>query len=151
MDLSNPPSSAAPPADTAGFVPTVDLAAEAGRSDFYQRAAQQHLAPLWRVLHGLVTETPMPRCVPALWRYAQVRPYVMESCAQISTAEAERRVMVLENPGLPGQSRITQACSPACRSSCRARWRRPIAMLPRPCASSSRGATPSLPWAARRR
>ncbi|MGH8032955.1 MAG: gentisate 1,2-dioxygenase, partial [Luteimonas sp.] len=69
----------------------------------------QHLAPLWRVLHGLVTETPQPHCVPAMWRYADVRPFVMESCEQISTAEAERRVMVFENPGLPGQSRITQS------------------------------------------
>jgi gentisate 1,2-dioxygenase len=95
--------------DTSGIVATVNLAAEAGRSDFYQRAGGQHLAPLWRVLHGLVTETPVPRCVPALWRYGEVRPFVMESCSQISTEEAERRVMVLENPGLPGQSRITQS------------------------------------------
>jgi gentisate 1,2-dioxygenase len=92
-----------------GMVPSVDPAAEAGRADFYQRAAGQHLAPLWRVLHGLVTETPQTRCLPALWRWSEVRPFVMESCRQISTAEAERRVMVLENPGLPGQSRITQS------------------------------------------
>ena len=91
------------------MVPSVDRAAEAGRGDFYQRAGGQHLAPLWRVLHGLVPERPQPRCVPALWRYAEVRPFVMESCTLISTAEAERRVMVLENPGLPGQSRITQS------------------------------------------
>ena len=61
------------------------------------------------MLHGLVPEKPQPRAVPALWRYEDVRPFVMESCRQISTAEAERRVMVLENPGLPGQSRITQS------------------------------------------
>ena len=93
----------------AGILPSVDLAAEAGRGDFYGRAGQSHLAPLWRVLHGLVTDRPNPRCVPAIWRYAQVRPFVMESCGLISTEEAERRVMVLENPGLPGQSRITQS------------------------------------------
>ena len=92
-----------------GMVSTVNLAAEAGRGDFYGRASAQHLAPLWRVLHGLVTEEPVPRCVPVHWRYADVRPYVMESCSQISTEEAQRRVMVLENPGLPGQSRITQS------------------------------------------
>lgn len=92
-----------------GMVATVDRLAEQRRSDFYERARSQHLAPLWRVLHGLVTEHPVPRCVPALWHYADVRPYVMEACSQISTAEAERRVMVLENPGLPGQSRITQS------------------------------------------
>ena len=104
MDMTLPASD-----DHAGIVASVNLANEAGRSDFYQRARGQNLAPLWRVLHGLVTETPAPRCVPALWRYADVRPYVMESCQQISTEEAERRVMVLENPGLPGQSRITQS------------------------------------------
>jgi gentisate 1,2-dioxygenase len=31
----------------------------------------------------------------------------MEACDLIGTEEAERRVMVLENPGLPGQSKIT--------------------------------------------
>jgi gentisate 1,2-dioxygenase len=98
------------PADEfAGTVATVDREAEADRSDFYQRASRHHLAPLWRVLHGLVTETPRPGCVAAHWRYRDVRPYILESCDRISAAEAERRVMVLENPGLPGQSRITQS------------------------------------------
>jgi gentisate 1,2-dioxygenase len=93
----------------AGMVSTVDPHAEQARGDFYRRAASQSLTPLWRVLHGLVAEKPAPGCVPVHWRYAEVRPYVMESCEQISTSEAERRVMVLENPGLPGQSRITQS------------------------------------------
>ncbi len=96
-------------AASAGFVHTVNLAAEVGRSTFYERAAAQHLAPLWRVLGGLVTDTPVTRCLPALWRYEDVRPFVIEACSQISTAEAERRVLVLENPGLPGASRITQS------------------------------------------
>jgi gentisate 1,2-dioxygenase len=93
----------------AGLVPSVNREAEKGRSDFYRRAKGQHLAPLWRVLHGLVTETPAPQCVPVLWRYREVRPYLMEACDQISAEEAERRVLVLENPGMPGQSRITQS------------------------------------------
>ena len=40
--------------DTSGIVATVDLAAEAGRAGFYERARAENLAPLWRVLHGLV-------------------------------------------------------------------------------------------------
>lgn len=91
----------------AGIVPSVDLAAEPGRMDFYERARGRHLAPLWRVLHGLVTDQPAPRCVPAMWRYAEIRPYLIEAGKLISAAEAERRVMVLENPGLTGESRIT--------------------------------------------
>jgi gentisate 1,2-dioxygenase len=89
------------------FVGSVNREAEAGRQDFYGRAGTQNLAPLWRVLHGLVAEEPRSSAVPALWGYKQVRPYLMEACGLISTEEAERRVLVLENPGLKGQSRIT--------------------------------------------
>lgn len=90
-----------------GMVETVDRAAEAGRMGFYDRARSQNLAPLWRVLHGLVTEVPKSPAVPAHFGYAQVRPYLLEACDLIGTQEAERRVMVLENPGMPGQSKIT--------------------------------------------
>jgi gentisate 1,2-dioxygenase len=92
-----------------GLLPTVDRAAEKGREDFYGRARQQSLAPLWRVLHGLVTDQPVTPVKPALWRYEDVRPYLMEACRLISTEESERRVLVLENPGMPGQSRITHS------------------------------------------
>lgn len=92
-----------------GLVESVNREAEKGRFGFYDRARVENLAPLWRVLHGLVTATPKTDTLPALWRYAQVRPYLMEACELISTEESERRVLVLENPGLPGQSRITQS------------------------------------------
>ena len=91
------------------MVETVNRAAEVHRADFYRRASGRHLAPLWRVLHGLVTDVPKPSCVPALWRYAEVRPYLIEACGLISTEESQRRVLILENPGLTGQSRITRS------------------------------------------
>lgn len=94
---------------TDGIVETVDLNAEAGREEFYDRARTESLAPLWRVLGGLVTETPKTEAVPALFEFQRVRPYLMEACDIIGTEEAERRVLVLENPGLQGQSRITQS------------------------------------------
>jgi gentisate 1,2-dioxygenase len=86
---------------------TVDLQLEAGRLGFYARAAHENLAPLWRVLHGLVAAKPTSPAKPAIWAYDRVRPYLMEACALISTEESERRVLILENPGLPGQSRAT--------------------------------------------
>ena len=92
-----------------GFVETVDLQAEEGRQAFYARARTESLAPLWRVLGGLVTETPRTDAVPALFEFERIRPYLMEACEIIGTEEAERRVLVLENPGLQGQSRITQS------------------------------------------
>lgn len=90
-----------------GFVDTVDRVAEVGRTPFYDRAREKSLAPLWRVLGGLVTEEPRSAAVPAHWIYDEVRPYLIEACDIISTEEAERRVLVFENPGLSGQSRIT--------------------------------------------
>ena len=89
------------------MLPSVSRQAELGRSDFYDRARQLNLAPLWRVLNGLVAEQPRASTVPATFKYDDIRPLLMEVCHLISTEEAERRVLVLENPGLPGQSRIT--------------------------------------------
>ncbi|MCW5730610.1 MAG: gentisate 1,2-dioxygenase [Alphaproteobacteria bacterium] len=77
------------------------------RRAFYERMAPHHLAPLWEVLRGLITPEPRSDCRAALWRYDEVRPFLLESAEIISAREAERRVLVLENPGLPGQSRIT--------------------------------------------
>ena len=58
-------------------------------------------------LHNLVREP--ARCVPAIWKYEDVRADVMASGALISAEEAVRRVLILENPGLPGQASITQS------------------------------------------
>ena len=79
----------------------------ARRSDYYRRLDPHSMAPLWEVLGDLVTPAPAGRCRPACWRYEDVRPLLLESGEVISAREAERRVLVLENPGLRGGSRIT--------------------------------------------
>jgi gentisate 1,2-dioxygenase len=45
--------------------------------------------------------------VSAIWRYADMRPQLLRATELISTHEAERRVLMLENPGLPGSGYIT--------------------------------------------
>jgi gentisate 1,2-dioxygenase len=79
------------------------------RQEFYRRAATVSTAPLWEVLHGLVTERPRSPYVPAHWSYQRVRPYLLEACKLISTEESERRVLVLENPAFPGKSRVLRS------------------------------------------
>jgi gentisate 1,2-dioxygenase len=79
------------------------------RKAFYERIDQDSLAPLWEVLGNLVPPQPTTSCVPALWRYQQMRPYLMEAGRIISAREAERRVLILENPGLRGASSITHS------------------------------------------
>jgi len=77
------------------------------RTAYYGRIAQQQLAPLWESLHNLVPKAPRPQARAAIWKYAQIRDLVMQSGALISAEEAVRRVLVLENPGLPGKSSMT--------------------------------------------
>ncbi|MBL8836851.1 MAG: gentisate 1,2-dioxygenase [Alphaproteobacteria bacterium] len=77
------------------------------RQAYYDRMAPQHLAPLWERLRGLIKKEPQPKTQPVHWRYDDVRPFLMESGQVITAKEAERRVLILENPGLPGQSRAT--------------------------------------------
>ncbi|MFZ2652608.1 MAG: gentisate 1,2-dioxygenase [Burkholderiaceae bacterium] len=81
----------------------------AQREAFYGRADTQHLAPLWTRLKSLVPAEPTPIGVAHRWGYAQVRPYVLESARHISAREAERRVMILENPALKGSSQVTSS------------------------------------------
>jgi gentisate 1,2-dioxygenase len=81
----------------------------ADRQEFYRRLDQENAAPLWEVLADIVRPEPRTACRPALWSYERMRPLVMESGRAITAKEAERRVLVLENPGYRGASRITQS------------------------------------------
>jgi len=77
------------------------------RQAFYDRISGQNLTPLWTSLANLVTPEPRSPCQPASWRFADIRAAMVEAGSLITAKEAERRVLVLENPGLRGQSRIT--------------------------------------------
>jgi gentisate 1,2-dioxygenase len=79
----------------------------AERQAFYDRIAPHHLTPLWEVLSSLVIAEPNSPCVAAYWRYDAIRDYLLEAGRLITAKEAERRVLILENPALRGQSAIT--------------------------------------------
>jgi gentisate 1,2-dioxygenase len=79
------------------------------RVDFYHRMSARNLTPLWETMAALVTPSPKPVCVPAICRYDDVRPFLLEGGRLITAVEAERRVIVLENPGIRGCSQITQS------------------------------------------
>jgi gentisate 1,2-dioxygenase len=88
-----------PPAATAHETPE--------RLAFYERISQKHLTPLWTSLAKLVTPEPVSGCQPASWSFADIRAAMIEAGGLITAREAERRVLILENPGLRGQSKIT--------------------------------------------
>lgn len=76
-------------------------------SDYTKKIAKQNLAPLWNVMSSLITKEPKSDCQSYLWCYDDIRPALMEAGDIISAKEAVRRVLILENPGLKGQSKIT--------------------------------------------
>lgn len=77
------------------------------RQAFYRRLAARHTPPLWEVFGSLFPPEPSPRAIPFLWRFDEIRPLLFEAGRLLTAREAERRVLVLENPGLPGTSRVT--------------------------------------------
>lgn len=79
------------------------------RQAFYDKLAPHALTPLWEVLKGLVPREPKSKAVAHAWDYATLRPLLLESGGLLTAEEAERRVLVLENPGLKGLSRITSS------------------------------------------
>ncbi len=82
---------------------------QASRQAYYEKIRSHNLAPLWEVLKGLVTPEPKTQMMPALWQFPQIEKYMLEAGDVITAEEAERRVLVLENPGDPGKSRITNS------------------------------------------
>jgi gentisate 1,2-dioxygenase len=82
--------------------------ASAERESYYRAIAELHLSPLWQVLHSLVLSEPSSPALAARWRYHEVRPHLLRSGELISAREAVRRVLILENPGMPGSSSITR-------------------------------------------
>ena len=81
----------------------------AERKVFYEKIGSANCTPLWEVLHSLVTVVPNTPCRPYLWTWSTVWPWLQEAGQLITAKEAERRVLVLENPGLRGRTRITHS------------------------------------------
>ena len=68
-----------------------------------------NMAPLWEVLRGLTPREPKQVIDPVIWRAATIRANMDIACESISAEDAERRVLVLENPRLRGRSMATNS------------------------------------------
>ena len=90
------------PADTAEVPRT-----GAGMTGYYQQLEQARLAPLWESLAAMVPAEPTAKATPFRWAYDEVRVHLLEAGRLITAEEAERRVVVLANPGLPGRLQVT--------------------------------------------
>jgi len=65
------------------------------------------IPPLWTALHVLLPKERVTAAVPHRWSWRQTRRLVHEAARLVPIEQAERRVLVLENPGLKGTDSIT--------------------------------------------
>src|SRR6266436_3567690 len=68
--------------------------------DYYAQLRAQHVTPAW--IGGGISIEPRSEAVPYLWRWRDLRPQAMRAAELVGTQQAERRVLRLTNPKLPG-------------------------------------------------
>ena len=62
---------------------------------------------LWTALHALLPTERVTAAVPHVWHWRDVRTPLLEAARLVPIEQAERRVLVLRNPGLGGTYAIT--------------------------------------------
>ena len=68
--------------------------------DYRDALTQQNLVPLWPSLRAVLPPgVPTRRTQPVCWSYQTLRPLLMQAGALTPMEKAERRVLVLANPG----------------------------------------------------
>jgi gentisate 1,2-dioxygenase len=70
----------------------------------YESMASLNVGALWRHLDDLFPRQPATKAVPAHWDYRQLRPYMLHFAEALGIEEAQRRVLMLINPGLREQA-----------------------------------------------
>src|SRR5215210_8092334 len=86
---------------------TVTSDLERQREAVYQGLPPFSMKPLWTVLGDALTAEPRVKSVPYLWRWRDVRPRMLRTGELVTADEAERRVLMLLNPGLDGKIAAT--------------------------------------------
>ena len=82
---------------------------DAAMDSFRADLAAENLRPLWDIMRKLAAREPAKGGQPIHWDWLRLREQVMRAGDLVTAEEAERRVLVLENPGFPGEGRITNS------------------------------------------
>jgi gentisate 1,2-dioxygenase len=73
--------------------------------DYYAQLQAQHVTPAW--IGGGISIEPRSEAVAYLWHWRDLRPQAMRAAELVGTQQAERRVLRLTNPKLPGAASTT--------------------------------------------
>lgn len=85
------------------------LAGEDEAGNFRLELAADNLQPLWHILKRIAAHEPGRGGAPVQWNWADLRRHAMRAGELISAEQAERRVLVLENPDFAGEGRATSS------------------------------------------
>ncbi len=68
--------------------------------DYRQALSAQSTAPLWPMMRNVLPHgRPAPATKPGIWRYRDIRPLLLKAGELTPVEKAERRVLVLSDPG----------------------------------------------------
>ena len=59
---------------------------------------QTHTKPLWAQMARINPPLPNPQTIPHIWKYDEIRSYLIQAGELITEKQAERRILVLVNP-----------------------------------------------------
>ena len=69
--------------------------------EYRNSLTDKNLLPLWPNIRGFLPyDIPERNCEPIIWRYNDIRPLLLEAGDLTPIEKAERRVLVMANPGL---------------------------------------------------
>ncbi|KXJ90068.1 putative gentisate 1,2-dioxygenase [Microdochium bolleyi] len=78
---------------------TTPPTAPATQSDLLKSLQSVNVSPLWAQMARLNPALPNPSTIPFKWDYDQIRPYLIHAGNLVKEEQAERRVLMLVNPG----------------------------------------------------
>lgn len=76
---------------------------------FYQDLKAYSTAALWTVQEQALVAEPKSKALPHIWHWRELRPQAMRAAQLVGTQDAERRVLMLLNPGLAGRIATTNS------------------------------------------
>lgn len=80
-----------------GAKPTIDTV-----ETLIKGASEAHAVPLWPQMVRFNPPEPNPKCVPYVWDYERIKPYLVRAGELVQEKDAERRVLMLINPAREG-------------------------------------------------
>ena len=87
--------------------PSASTATADELASFYKDLESISSAALWTVQEETLVSEPKSKATAHIWRWKDLRPRAMRAAQLIGTEDAERRVLMLLNPGLAGRVATT--------------------------------------------